>query len=315
VDACNTALEVLIFAGATNLGQSWPTVLTLFGSAFTFYVQTWDEYYTHTLTLGIISGPVEGILTLCTVYATTAIKGGASFWHRPMLATLGIPASMAPFIPATLYNLPFTSWYIIYGAFVLLFSTLSSILNVMSVRRQRKLNVYQPLLGLLPALAMWVLVLAYLHLRPVVRERHLVPFVVFVGLVNAYSVGQMIVAHLVKREFPYWNVLLLPLVVGVVDGVCGSAEYLGLWEGSLLFGSGSGSGGNAGDGEVYQVAFVFCSLGLAVGVYGSFVFDVITTICDYLDIWCLSIKYPFVEGQTAEPAKVIETKTKVIGKQ
>ena len=31
VDACNTVLEVLLFAAATNLGQSWNTVLTLFG--------------------------------------------------------------------------------------------------------------------------------------------------------------------------------------------------------------------------------------------------------------------------------------------
>ena len=31
VDACNTALGVLIFAGVMNLGQTWATVLTLFG--------------------------------------------------------------------------------------------------------------------------------------------------------------------------------------------------------------------------------------------------------------------------------------------
>lgn len=31
VDACNTALGVLIFAAAMNLGQTWTTVLTLFG--------------------------------------------------------------------------------------------------------------------------------------------------------------------------------------------------------------------------------------------------------------------------------------------
>ena len=31
VDACNTVLEVLLFAAAVNLGQSWYTVLTLFG--------------------------------------------------------------------------------------------------------------------------------------------------------------------------------------------------------------------------------------------------------------------------------------------
>lgn len=32
VDACNTSLEVLLFAAAMNLGQGWKTVLTLFGS-------------------------------------------------------------------------------------------------------------------------------------------------------------------------------------------------------------------------------------------------------------------------------------------
>ncbi|KAL8685712.1 MAG: hypothetical protein Q9224_005706, partial [Gallowayella concinna] len=93
VDACNTVIEVLLFASAMNLGQDYKTILTLFGCEYslsgcgaqisqynpatlTFYVQTWDEYYTQTLTLGIISGPVEGILTLCIVYAFTAIKGG-----------------------------------------------------------------------------------------------------------------------------------------------------------------------------------------------------------------------------------------------
>ena len=49
-----------------------------------------------------------------------------------------------------------------------------------------------------------------------------------------------------------------------------------------------------GDG-VYQVAFMFSCLGLAFGVYGSFVVDVIVSICDYLDIWCLTIKHPYVE--------------------
>ncbi|KAK2808223.1 hypothetical protein FQN50_004964 [Emmonsiellopsis sp. PD_5] len=286
VDACNTALEVVLFAGATNLGQTWATVLTLFGSTLTFYVQTWDEYFTQTLTLGVISGPVEGILTLCVVYATTAIKGGASFWHRPMLSTFGVPSSHL--IPDSLYNLPFTTWYILYGGVVLLFGTFSSILNVMRVRRQRNQDPYKPLLGLLPCVAAWILVPAYLHLQPTIREMHLVPFIMFVGLINAYSVGQMIIAHLVKSEFPYQNILLLPLAVGVADSL---APTMGLWPSVL------------GEG-VYQVAFLFMSLGLALGVYGSFVFDVITTICDHLDIWCLTIKHPFVEG--ADQAKVVD---------
>ncbi|KAK2757974.1 hypothetical protein FQN54_004380 [Arachnomyces sp. PD_36] len=271
VDACNTTLEVLLFAAAMNLGQTWLTVLTLFGSSLTFYVQTWDEYYTQTLTLGLISGPVEGIITLCIVYAITALKGGASFWHSSMFETFGIPKS--DLIPADVYDMPFTKWYIVYGGLVLLFGTMMSILNVMSVRRERGLNIYTPLYGLLPAVATWALVPAYLHLQPTILENHLVPFVLFVGLINAYSVGQMITAHLIKGSFPYQNILLLPLVCGVVDSL-----------GTHLLGEG-----------VYQVAFVFLSLGLGVGVYGSFVFDVITTICDHLDIWCLTIKHPKTE--------------------
>lgn len=48
-------------------------------------------------------------------------------------------------------------------------------------------------------------------------------------------------------------------------------------------------------GEEYQVGYLFMMLGMAIGVYGSFVVDVIVTICDYLDIWCLTIKYPWSE--------------------
>ena len=60
-------------------------------------------------------------------------------------------------------------------------------------------------------------------------------------------------------------------------------------------------------------------LGMAIGVYGSFVVslsnprvqllltgnqvDVIVTICDYLDIWCLTIKHPWNEEEEAKKAK------------
>ncbi|KAI9703197.1 MAG: hypothetical protein M1836_007762 [Candelina mexicana] len=122
VDACNTTLEVLLFAGAMNLGQSWNTVLTLFGALLTFYVQTWDEYHTHTLTLGLISGPVEGIVTLCIVFAYTAYKGGASFWQQSMFKTIGIEHH--GLIPDYFYELPFNEWYMIYGGMVLVLNTI-----------------------------------------------------------------------------------------------------------------------------------------------------------------------------------------------
>ncbi|KAJ5220056.1 hypothetical protein N7468_009260 [Penicillium chermesinum] len=275
VDACNTALGVLIFASAMNFGQSWATFLTLFGSTMTFYVQTWDEYYTQVLTLGVVSGPVEGLLTLCTVYGITAYVGGGSFWHEPMLKTIGV--SKPSFMSQNVYEMPWTQWYLVYGAVILFFATGSSIYNVIKVRRQRGQDPFVPLYGLLPLMATWTLVPLYLYLQPEVLAHYTVPFGLFVGLINAYSVGRMIVAHLTQTAFPYFNILLLPLAIAVLDSI---APLLGFWTVPVI----------------REGPFVWASLGLAVGTYGSFVLDVITTICDYIDINCLTIKYPFVEG-------------------
>lgn len=227
----------------------------------TFYVQTWDEYFTEVLTLGIVSGPVEGVLTLCVVFAYTAYAGGGSFWHRPMMETVGIPKLGV--IPDNLYNLPFTGWYIIYGACMLFFAAGSSIIHVLSIRRQRGLDALKPLYGLLPLIAIWTLIPAYLYLHPVVLKEHLVAFTLFAGLINAYSVGRIIVAHLVKTEFPYCNVLLLPLALAVLDSV---ASACGLW--TSVIGDGFG-----------QVVFVYLCLGFAVGVYGTFM--VRPTLCQF----------------------------------
>jgi len=280
VDALNTSLEVLIFAASQNMGMGWKTVLTLFASLLTFYVQTWEEYHTHTLTLGLISGPVEGILILVTVYAFTAIKGGASFWQQSMFRTVGIPH--LAFIPNYLYEMPFNEWYMVQGSIVLVYNTISSSVNVIRARRARGDKSRGALLGLVPFFVIWGFIVAYLYLQPIILYHHIVPFVFFAGIVNAYSVGQIITAHLVKLDFPYYNVLALPLIYGVADSLGPFLQqHVGFgWPSAL------------GD-DVYQVAFAFSMLGIAIGVYGSFVVDVIVTMCDYLDIWCLTIKHPY----------------------
>ncbi|KAH8802821.1 sn-1,2-diacylglycerol cholinephosphotransferase-like protein [Xylogone sp. PMI_703] len=290
VDALNTSLEVLIFAASQNMGMGWKTVLTLFASLLTFYVQTWEEYHTHTLTLGLVSGPVEGILILVTVYFFTAIKGGASFWQQSMFRTLGIPH--LAIIPDFLYEMPFNEWYMVQGGVVLVYNTISSSINVIRARRARGDRSRGALLGLAPFFVIWTFIVAYLYLQPIILYQHLVPFVFFTGLVNAYSVGQIITAHLVKLDFPYYNVLALPLMYGVVDSLGPVLQQ------HLGFGWPSALGS-----DTYQVAFSFSMLGIAIGVYGSFVVDVIVTMCDYLDIWCLTIKHPYdpeLEAKKAE---------------
>jgi len=162
----------------------------------------------------------------------------------------------------------------------------------MKARRERGQKARVALLGLVPFFVAWTLVPIYLLLQPTILHGHLVPFIFFVGLINAYSVGRMIVSHLTKSRFPRGNVLIFPLVYGVIDSLGPFLQqHLGFgWPSAL------------GDGT-YQVAFVFMCLGLGIGVHGSFIVDVIFAICDYLDIWCLTIKHPYVEGQEEKKAK------------
>lgn len=249
----------------------------------TFYTQTWEEYHTKTLTLGIVNGPVEGVLILVSVYALTGYMGGGSFWQQSMFATFGVPKFLG--IHDSIYNLSFTEWYMVQGLVMLVFNTVESARNVIKARRARGDRSRGALFGLVPFFGTWAWVVAYLWLQPVILTQHVVPFGVFTGMVNAYSVGQIITAHLVRLRFPYWNVLVLPLACGVIDSF-----------GPVLqahIGWASGWPSALGDG-IYQVSFMFLLLGMAIGVYGSFVVDVIVTICDYLDIWCLTIKHPYV---------------------
>ena len=39
----------------------------------------------------------------------------------------------------------------------------------------------------------------------------------YLGVVFAYSVGLIIVAHISKNHFPYWNITFLPLIIGLLD--------------------------------------------------------------------------------------------------
>jgi ethanolaminephosphotransferase len=167
----------------------------------------------------------------------------------------------------------------------------------MSARRKRGEQPEEALIGLVPFFACWSVIAAYLVLNPEILHNHLVPFVFYAGIINAYSVGQIILAHLTKSDFRYQNVIALPLLFGVIDSAGPFLQdKIGLgWPSAL------------GDG-VYQVAFIYTCLGIAIGVYGSFVVDVIVTICEYLDIWCLRIKHPHTEETQESDQQALKKK-------
>jgi ethanolaminephosphotransferase len=166
---------------------------------------------------------------------------------------------------------------------------------VIAARRKRNLPITPALAGLVPFFATWFAIQIWLFLRPEIVRSHILPFAFFVGASFAYQVGLVITAHLTKSPFPYFNILLIPILAGTLDALGPFLrERVGLGWPSIL-------GGGA-----YTVSYVLACLGLSIGVYGSFVVDVITNICDYMDIWCLTIKHP--HNPDAPEGKLLESK-------
>jgi ethanolaminephosphotransferase len=61
-----------------------------------------------------------------------------------------------------------------------------SAMNVMEARRARGQQARNALYGLLTFGAAWTLIPAYLFLQPIILHQHLVPFIFYAGLINAF---------------------------------------------------------------------------------------------------------------------------------
>jgi len=108
----------------------------------------------------------------------------------------------------------------------------------------------------------------------------------YLGIVFAYTVGTIIIGHVAKKDFPYWNITFLPLLVGLADVYITPyfRRYSLLrWCRWLISREPYISG-------EYVLGSVLMAFGLSLGVYGGFVMDCIFTMCDYLDINCLTVK-------------------------
>ena len=88
-------LEVLLASNALGLGRSWWTIASQIAALASFYLTSWEEYYTGMLTenprsfifltvrvivlgqlfFGYFSGPVEGIIMIVIIFTITGFYG------------------------------------------------------------------------------------------------------------------------------------------------------------------------------------------------------------------------------------------------
>ncbi|KAJ9477679.1 Choline/ethanolaminephosphotransferase 1 [Pseudozyma hubeiensis] len=275
-DAINTTLECVLCCAALNLGRSVWAPASLVATLANFYLTTWEEFHTGTLFLSAFSGPVEGILMIVFIYALTGFVGGPLFWDRGILNVTGLAKlDVVKDNLGSRFNLPLNDAFLAFACFGLLFNIAGSYSNVIAARRSRKQSALTPLLGLTPLVLQIAANIYWIRANRnfiLADSRALLPFLAYWGITFAYNVGLLIVAHVTKAPFPYWNAGIVWSVLMAVDANL-PTSYVQV-------------------NPERQLQVIYASLVGAGALYLYFCWDVITTITEELGMACFVVKPP-----------------------
>lgn len=151
------------------------------------------------------------------------------------------------------------------------------IVNVARARRAQKLPVLPLFLEWTPLLIFVAASMAWLGspYSYILKDNHLVLYCLTMSLVFGRMTTKIILAHLTRQPFPYWTVMLAPMIGGAL-----------LVNHPYFTVTGTTFGPVTPNFELWYLRayFVFAAI-----VYGRWAHLVITSICNYLGINCLTI--------------------------
>ncbi|KAF3218798.1 hypothetical protein TWF106_007322 [Orbilia oligospora] len=256
--------------GLGNTKTGWFTALI---PILPMWFSTWETYHTHTLYLGYFNGPTEGLIIACLCMALSGVYG-PHIWHEKIADTIGYQEIFHDYSFKDL-------WFpVIFSTFIFIHLPFC-VKNVVSARRAQGLPVlpvfleWTPILTFTAAGCAWAFS-PYTTLR---SENHIVLFCLTLSFAFGRMTTKVILAHLLRQPFPYWTVMLVPLIGGAF-----------LVNTPPLLGYGTISAGL----ELWYLRgyFVF-----ALVVYFNWAVKTIDMICGYLGIKCLTIPYQEENGR------------------
>lgn len=193
--------------GSTKLGA-----FTALIPCLAMYVSTWETYHTHTLYLGYVNGPTEGLLIAISIMIASGYYG-PQIWSRPITDLLNYPQIFGKY-----------SVQDVWVPFLLLSFLLAhlpaTVYNVIAARRKQGLPITPIFKEWLPMIMFAGCNLAWL-LSPystLLTQNRLVLYCWTISFVFGRMTTKIILAHLTRQPFPTWTVLLTPLIGGTALG-------------------------------------------------------------------------------------------------
>lgn len=269
IDSLNCTLASLLETAAMGLGTSKTGVFTALCPCIPMFFSTWETYHSHTLYLGYINGPTEGLIIAASIMALSGIYG-PQIWTTPVVEVLGKNYTFG--YEDQLGDLAVRDVWALTIIGGLFFHVPGCIKHVIQARRRQKLPIAPVFLEWTPFIVYSIstggwLYSPYSTLR---RENHLVLFCLTMSFVFGRFTTKMILAHLTRQPFPYWTVMFVPLVGGAILGNLPRFGFAPVTHWVEL--------------TYLRAYFVF-----ALIAYSRWAFLVTGAICDYLGINALTI--------------------------
>ncbi|CAM0139314.1 unnamed protein product [Umbelopsis sp. WA50703] len=270
-DALNCSFAAVLQATTLGLGHSHMSVILYGIAAIGFYLSTAEEYHTHVLYLGYVNAPTEGVILSCIVFIATGVYG-PSIWHLPLNQS-SVKNWVPSFIPEETLVCDAIIWQIVvlflfthapvcfYAMYKACKAQNKSYLKAMAIQ-SIPITIYS-LSGYL-----WIMS----PYSTLLKEKHFILFAITTGIVFGRIASKIILAHLLKADFPTFTVMLLPLIGGALI-----SNLPVLFDVSPIF--------TAQSEFMYLCAYFT----FAMIAYTHWAMVVINSFCSFLGINCLTI--------------------------
>lgn len=264
IDSLNCTLASLLETAAMGLGPTPKGVFTALCPCLAMFFSTWETYHTHTLYLGYFNGPTEGLLIAASIMVISGICG-PDLWTQPLAWAVSenFPAIREWLGDTTTLDI----WIGIIVGSLCIGHVPFCVYHVACARKAKGLPLAPVFLEWTPMAVYTICIGVWLYspYSTLMAENHLVLFCLTMSFVFGRFTTKMILAHLTRQPFPYWTVMLTPLVGGAVIGNLpwfGLPQITAEWE--LLY---------------LQAYFLF-----SLVVYFRWAYLVINSICKFLGI-------------------------------
>lgn len=270
IDSLNCTLASMLEVAAMGYGHSKTGAFTALIPVLPMFFSTWETYHTHTLYLGYFNGPTEGLIIACAIMVLSGYYG-PEIWSTPLI-------KFFPSYEEYLGTIAFRDlWVPIIVVAFFIAHLPACVVNVARVRRAQRLPIAPLFLEWTPVIVFVCATIAWLG-SPysfILEDNHLVLYCCTMSLVCGRMTTKIILAHLTHQPFPYWTVMLVPLIGGAV---LVNHPYFTL--------PGTTFGPVSAKVELWYLRgyFVFAAI-----VYSRWAHLVITSICNFLGINCLTI--------------------------